>query len=357
MTLGIFLALGDSFGDMAKTGQDDRFKKFYLSRFSKNFTKIYIFSYANEKVNNLPQNVELIPNKYSIHRYIYGITLPFINIKYVLKCNVFRAYHLPGTIPAIISKIIFLKPFSFNWAYDYLEFAKIENKKIQEIFFKLLAPIAIFTASKIFAANKTILKQLPKYKTVYLPNGVDTDFFKPSAKKNKNKLPIILSVGRLEKQKNFENLISSLEGINAQLIIIGSGSLKLSLINLAKLKKVNLKIINKVPNTQMPKFYNSADIFALASIIEGSPKSLLEAMSCGLAVIATKIQGNQDIIKNNKNGLLTYSTDFSKKIVNLISNRGLCFKLGKFAREEIKSNYNLSNLIKKEIKTIRLQSF
>ena len=62
MILGIFLSPGDSFENMSKSGQDDRFKRFYILKYSKNFSEVFVFSYANESIDGLPSNVKVIPN-------------------------------------------------------------------------------------------------------------------------------------------------------------------------------------------------------------------------------------------------------------------------------------------------------
>src|SRR3990167_9763498 len=160
MSLGIFLASGDSFKNMAKSGQDELFKKFYLSFFAKNFTRVYIFSYANEKVNGLPKNIVVVPNKYNLHRYIYGFLMPLLNIKAVKNCDVMRVYHLFGTPPAIVAKFFFGKPFIFNYAYDYEKIAKIEARWLNYFLLKILKQIALYSASKIFVANKKLMKKI-----------------------------------------------------------------------------------------------------------------------------------------------------------------------------------------------------
>lgn len=354
MTLGIFLAMGDSFKNMAKTGQDIQFKKFYLARFSQEFSQIYIFSYEGEKVQNLPSNIRIIPNKYALHRYLYGLVLPFLNLAYIKKCDVFRSYHLSGTIPAIITKLFFLKPFVFNYAYNYSQFAKIENKKLLSLLIRLFEPLALIFASKIFAANKNILKKFISPKAVYLPNGVDTNFFKP-ATRAANKKPLILSVGRLEKQKNFELLIYALLRINANLLIVGKGSLKSKLLSLSFKLGVNLKIIERINYFKMPKIYNQADIFILPSIAEGHPKVLLEAMACALPSIGSKIPGILDIIKNNKNGLLVNPNqdEIARSIERLIKDNNLRQKLSKAARRFVESHYDLKKLLSLEINIIK----
>lgn len=355
MTLGIFLALGDSFENMSKTGQDIRYKKFYLKIFSKKFSKVYIFSYANEKVTGLPHNVEVIPNRYNVHRYLYGPLLPFLNFTKILKCDVIRCYHLSGTVPAQFARIFFFKPYVFNFAFDYRGFAKIEKKNIQVVLFRLVQPPATFLASKIFAATRQIYSKLKSAKTAYLPNGVDTDFFKPSKRKIDSKKMLVLAVGRLETQKNYFNLIKALSGINAKLLIIGTGSLKGQLQNLAKEKAVDLEIIDNVPNTQMPPIYRKADIFILPSLIEGHPKVLLEAMASGLPVIGANVEGIREIIKNHQNGLLcdTEPQSIREPLKKLMKHRKLRDQIAKEARLSIQQNFELEKLLLKEISHIK----
>ena len=355
MTLGIFLSLGDSFKNMAKTGQDIRFKKYYVKAYAKEFEKVFIFTYDNEKVTGLPKNVYIIPNRYSIHRYIYSLIIPFLHFSIVKQASVFRSFHLNGTIPSIISKIFFSKPFVFNFAYNYEKFAAVENKRSQVVLFKLVKPMAVFLASKILAANETIFKSLPHEKAVYSPNGVDITTFKPSGKKVKKKVHHILAVGRLEKQKNFEGLIKSMSTIKADLTIVGSGQLKSELIKLAKREKVNIRIIEKVKNNRMPRVYNWADIFILTSFTEGSPKALLEAMSSGLPCIAANISENRELISNMKNGILVdlNITKIRDIIDKLLSNKKLRIHLGKNARKQIVENFDIRRLIEKELVTLK----
>lgn len=356
MTLGIILSIGDSFSNMEKSGQTDRFKKFYLPVLAKSFEKIYIFSYADEQVEGLPNNVEVIPNKYKLHRYFYAILLPLLQFKLIKNIDVLRVYHLGGTIPAIISKLLMKKPFIFNYAYDYPVFANIEQKSLQRLLFILLKPLAVKFSDKIFVANRDLLGVLPKIKSIYLPNGVDTNFFKPLQKLQKTDHKIqILSVGRLENQKNFSSLIKAVSGLDIDLVIIGNGSLKDELVDLAKQRKVSLTIIDKVDNTHMPGYYNRADIFVLPSLIEGHPKVLLEAMACGLACIATNVQGIRDTVLDNETALVSSinSSSIRSKILALIDNKELRNKLAKNAREAIKQSFSLDSLLAKEVKSIQ----
>lgn len=354
MNLGIFLSSGESFADMSKSGQDSRFKHFYLKKFVKHFSKIYIFSYANEKVEGLPKNVTVVKNKYSIHRFLYGFLMPIVNLRTIIRCDVFRSYHLLGTLPAIVTKILLGKPFVFNYGYDYAEFAKVENKQLQIILIKLIYSPAAFLASAIIATTKEMQKQLPGKKTYFVPNGVDINFFKPKKKTELRTRLKIISIGRLVVQKNYANLIQAASLLPVNLIIVGSGPLKSELLRLAKKNKVNLKIIDKIDNLKLPAVLSNADVFILPSVVEGPNKAILEAMACCLAPIAADISGLRELIADGYNGLLTKTDTDSLRdsIIKLSNNRGLRRKLGQNARLKVEKDYNLEVLLEEEVQIL-----
>ena len=102
----------------------------------------------------------------------------------------------------------------------------------------------------------------------YLPNGVNINLFKPAIKKKSMQIKNILSVGRLETQKNFKNLIKALSGLNVRLTIVGEGSLKTKLKFLAKKMNVDLKIKTRVNFFQMPSTYRKSDVFVSSSLFK-----------------------------------------------------------------------------------------
>jgi glycosyltransferase involved in cell wall biosynthesis len=101
----------------------------------------------------------------------------------------------------------------------------------------------------------------------------------------------------------------------------------------------------------LPEILNRHEIFTLPSLWEGMPKTLLEAMSCGLPVIGTKIDGTKEVITHGKNGILcdTDSNSISDTIINLMGDEALKEKLGENARRTIVENYSLDILAKKEL--------
>ena len=122
-----------------------------------------------------------------------------------------------------------------------------------------------------------------------------------SKKRNKK---AILSVGRLEEQKNYKFLIDEVKNTNFSIEIIGDGSLEETLMSYAKENGVDLKILSKKNYLGLLEKYNDYQYFVLPSFYEGNPKVLIEAMSKGCIVLASNISNHTEIIKNNNNGII-----------------------------------------------------
>ena len=113
-----------------------------------------------------------------------------------------------------------------------------------------------------------------------------------------------------------------------------------------------MNFLGNIPNRELPKILNQHEVFVLPSLWEGMPKTLLEAMACGLPVIGTRIDGTKEVIEHGKNGILceTDSNSIREAIINVMENEKLKQKLGENARRTIVENYSLPNLAEKELK-------
>jgi glycosyltransferase involved in cell wall biosynthesis len=109
------------------------------------------------------------------------------------------------------------------------------------------------------------------------------------------KRPMLLSVGNLNENKGFHILIDALSSLRLHradvlLVIVGEGVYKSYLER--KIRNLgledNVKLIGSQPHDQLSAWYSAADLFCLASATEGWPNVVMEAMACGLPVIATR---------------------------------------------------------------------
>ncbi|MCB8979998.1 MAG: glycosyltransferase family 4 protein [Ardenticatenaceae bacterium] len=123
---------------------------------------------------------------------------------------------------------------------------------------------------------------------------------------------ILISVGRLAKEKNFETLITAVAPViqkhpHVRLVILGEGEERAGLEALAEelgvAERVNL--IGTIPFDEVPNYLKAADIFCFASVTETQGLVTLEAMATGLPVVAVDATGTRDAVHDGQEGLLT----------------------------------------------------
>ncbi|MGA1840021.1 MAG: glycosyltransferase family 4 protein [bacterium] len=153
-----------------------------------------------------------------------------------------------------------------------------------------------------------------------IPNGVDTDYFSPINQQckmiKKREFGIIdknlaLYLGRLDKNKDIILLIDAWSklsdmGKNWKLWIIGPGNLEKAIKNLIQEKGLDccVSLMPYVSPEKVKDYLQIGDLFIQPSRFEGLSNALLEAMSCGLPIIASRISINEVLIKDYFNGLL-----------------------------------------------------
>lgn len=142
------------------------------------------------------------------------------------------------------------------------------------------------------------------------------------------KSPTILTVGRVDKLKNHEELIDIFMDINDvtwNLVIVGGGELYDQLKSKIENSPLSQNIFLEGPKSNVDDYLNDAEIFAFTSLSEGFPNVLIEAMSVPLACIAYDCKvGPADIIDNNKNGILIPLRDrelFTSELKRLMNDK------------------------------------
>lgn len=353
MNLGVFLAIGESFKDFKNKGQDVLIVDYLLKNYSRNFDKVFVFSYREEEFV-LFDNVYILPNKWRIHRYLYSLFLPFLYPRIISSCSILRGLQLTGGLPAVASRIFFGKKSIINYGYNYQQFAKIERKPVQAFLYQMIERFILnFCVAIIVTApylKKYLLKNLSKNKVQLIPNGVDVDLFQKRQVQTKYD---IVYVGRFEKQKNLANLIKavSLLSSNQTLLFVGQGSQREELVKLAHQRNIRLIIKDTVSHSKVPAILQQARVFVLPSLIEGQPKILLEAMACEMPVVASDIIAHREIIKHGVNGILcdTKPEYLAAVLSRILKDTHLQKKLSRNARTTIMRLYNMVLLNKKEI--------
>ena len=326
---------------------------------AEHFSQIFIFTYGNSKdykyKDKLTSNIKVIIKPKFIPSRWYQYLAPLLHLPTIFRSHFLKTNQMHGAKTAIIAK--FLNPFAkliIRTGYTQSLFDAKENKNLSKI--KRLEKIAYRFANHSLvtslADKKYLIEEykIPKNKISVIANYIDTDIFRPNLKITKLENRLIF-VGRLSSQKNLPSLIKALSGLNLSLDLIGEGKQKEELKKLAESEKVSVNFFGTIPNFKLPEILNRYHIFILPSLYEGMPKTLLEAMSCNIACIATNVPGSREVIQNGKNGLLaeTSSASLRENILKLINNLEFQKTLGENAREFILKNFSLKTQIQKEL--------
>jgi len=369
MHLIIFFTYGVSVKLWNETGLLDREILIY-KEFIKDGHRVTFITYGDEEDLNFQdktEGIQVIPvYKYlrrpgnSFIRFIHSFFVPFKLKNYLKDGDIYKTNQMFGSWMAIISKLLYKKKLVIRCGYEFFRNHGIRGeyhflkRSLFFIFGYLLEAISYLAADCVIItslSNYEFIKRcflFNHHKLKVVRNYIDTDLFKPQVT---SKTCDLLYIGRITQCKNLLNLLTALDGLCYKLAIIGKGELADTLEAISKENKINLEMKGVVPNNELPEHINKARVFILPSFYENSPKALLEAMSCGAAVIGADVDGIRELIIHKKNGCLcqTDSESIRAAIIELMADDNLREELGKKAREFTIENCSLKNVYKKEL--------
>ena len=199
---------------------------------------------------------------------------------------------------------------------------------------KNIEPYVLKSASRVICVHNSVAnyaRRLEAKKIDVIYNRVSLEQFSPNTKKNIHfDKPVIIYVARLTHSKNQECLIRAIKDLDVILLLVGDGPDFEFLNNLAiSLKcKDKIKFVRSVPNTEIPKYYASADIFAASVKDRGIGIPFLEAMATGLPTVLRKIPGEHEELEDAAFMVENNPKDFSHAFKRILSDNSF--------REELK---------------------
>ncbi len=174
----------------------------------------------------------------------------------------------------------------------------------------------ILRSARAIVANSQGLAELSlktdPFPVAVIPNGVDSSVFlpEPGAAGAEDCFQILFA-GRLREQKNLGLLLDELarlrhEGVAFRLHVAGDGKLGEALRQHARRLGLDGGVVwhGWIARKELLALYQSADCFVNPSLYEGLPNTVLEAMACGLPVVASRVPGNDALVVDRETGLL-----------------------------------------------------
>lgn len=201
----------------------------------------------------------------------------------------------------------------------------------------------VVTTNRPFA-DMLAARGIPRARVTVVHNGVRPDAMAPPGVDSlRRKLGVsdrdrvVLAVGRLSHEKGHAHLIRALSSCreSTRLVIVGDGPERRALERLARTQRAGRSVIFAGMTSEVAPFYGMADVFVLPSLSEGSPCALLEAMACGLPVVATRVGGVPEIAADGRSALLVPPSDptaLGLAIDRLLGDPNLGARLGSAAR-------------------------
>jgi glycosyltransferase involved in cell wall biosynthesis len=371
MKLALFFTRGVSLESWLSTGLFDREKQLYEEHLRKgHFEKIYWLTYGSNDVKiagelkaagRLHSDIAVLPMAYffpgKLGSLLYSFIMPLFRRRRLKSADIFKTNQMEGSWSAVIAKWLYRKPLVVRTGYTASLFADKKNdvrakrnyERIERFAYRH-ADIGIVAshADKQYICSKY---NIPPIKIEVVHNYVNTAVFYPAdCEKYEDR---IIFVGRLHPQKNLFNLIEAVSGNGFTLDIYGSGELHNEL--LAHAKKLNAKVnfAGVIDNNQMPAVLNRYRYYILPSFYEGMPKTLLEAMACGLVCIGTDVDGINEIIEDGVNGYLARGTDAKalaeaiNRVAHLPSDQ-----IAQMAARKIRDEFSLQIIAQQESRII-----
>ena len=370
MNLVLFFTYDVSLTTWANTGLLDREALLY-ERLTKLGAKVTFVTYGDEadyiigkqipKINILPIYSFIKKPKNKVARFIQSVTIPLYLKRIIKSADILKTNQMYGAWVPIIAKLIFNKKVIVRCGYEWYRntFIRTSYKEKKYLLYQLVGFIISFLSYKL--ADRIIISNqcdadfirrkffVGLEKIFILGNYIDISRFRWC---ESGRFERILFIGRLSEQKNLHNLCYAIKRAKIGLDIIGDGELREEVDRIVRNNVIDVQFLGIYPNSKLPEIINKYRIFILPSFYENNPKTLLEAMACGRAVIGTDVDGIREVIDHGINGLLcdTSSVSISEAIRCLENNDQLCFRLGKEARKYVEEYHSLDNVVKTEHK-------
>jgi len=203
--------------------------------------------------------------------------------------------------------------------------------------------------------------RIPAPKLELIMNGVDTERFAPglpAAATPWTDAPFVIgTVGRLQDVKDQASLIDAFALLCAarpalratmRLAIVGDGPLRASLAQRASQAGVADLVWFPGARNDIPELMRSFDLFTLSSIAEGTPVTLLEAMACGLPVVATGVGGIPEVVQEGVSGALVPASNpqaLADALAAYVDDPARVAAHGAAAREKIERHYSVAAMV------------
>jgi glycosyltransferase involved in cell wall biosynthesis len=289
--------------------------------------------------SNLPPNIKFIAKSSGssiIDSIMLFLVSPFLGLR---RKSITHTFRIIRALP-----FLYRKPITCEVDAQETEVMKMRHSRLLIFFYNLIERICIRRIERIVVTDAGTCQYLErkhsiaKGKIKIIPVGIDLRDFRPDLEPIPlfrygitNEGPVLLFVGSLMPVKNIDMLFAAFAQVleryaDCVLLIVGDGPENEKLRKLANTLGISDKVFfaGLINHENIPRFMNSADVFVLPSLNEGSPYVVKEAIACALPIVSTNVGDISSYTKDGINGYLVASFDpseFATAIIKAIENK------------------------------------
>ncbi len=356
----LFFTKGSSLQSWHSSGILEREVALYLQLAQHGFEVSFV-TYGDRqdlKFSSDIPGITILCNRWGLPIWLYSLLLPFLHAGHLKSGDIYKSNQMNGADVVLEAARMWNKQFIVRCGFMWSDLARQSKYHDFDEAYNIEAKVFNGSSHVVVTTNRMkdyVIEnhRISKNKISVIPNYVLTDLFTPSKQApTKNK---ICFIGRINEEKNPLSLVRACAHTGVSLVIIGEGPLKEQVRSLAIELGVDLTLLGSVPHTQIPSVLSSSELFVLLSPKEGHPKTLLEAMACGVPVIGADSPGIRDLIEHGVTGWLTEATPESVRaaIAHLLNQPQLRKQIGETAREFVINNFSLDRILDLEIALYR----
>lgn len=266
----------------------------------------------------------------------------------LIHCHIMHEFQ---TVVAVAIKYLFRKKVVVKMSSSGMtsDIRLILEKVYGKLFLRLAKGVDAVIAVCRESSQELRTAGFPAGRLVEIANGVDTASFIPVPSREVPEERIITFIGRLDGFKGVDDLLHGFKVLLAKkesvrLVIVGTGPLESQFKELAGTLHLKERVTFKGKQNSIVAELHNTDVFVLPSRSEGMSNVLLEAMACGVPIVATAVGGNTDLISDRRNGILVPPSDpdaLGEALGELLLNGALAEQLGSRARKTVEEHYTL----------------
>lgn len=297
------------------------------------------------------------------YTYLFSAAFKLLGLKKTDQFDIIHYFFsLPTGLLSLVPWTFRRTPYIVSLRGSDVPYYDIYNSKVH-LFNLALKPVNKYIwkkAKRVIALSEslktTALKSATNQPIGVIPNGVETELFKPNSNgRQPGKQLRLITVSRLIKRKGIDHILKALAELRDERIsflIVGTGSYEDYLKELCSKLKLNdiVNFYGYCPREELPKLYNNADVFILPSLAESFGLVFAEAMACGLPIIGAKTGGIVDLVLK-ENGILVEPggiDEIKEAIVEMRKkSNDMMQNMGKANRRRIDMYYSWKNVAQK----------